>query len=838
MIEQPSMIPTFHFKHDSELQQQLNPSPSPSRRAEHGSTPDSLLPLFLSIDAGVTKVRACILSELLEVVWTEEVRIDEELPEFGTRNGVYTLGDVVTSPSEMRIAAFELLLEKIKRDCPDPGVLGRVKAISGAGQPHALHYLTSTFPHLLAQLSSNPHLKLRDVLTSASAFSHSTPATGNDSSTSSQVRSLESHFGVLALPGSMANAPATLAAGRAELARRTGSKPSTRGAAAQLMKVVQAYVRETDEGRLKQGVVEGTKRIVLESGLLAAVFLGSFAPLDAADACSTNLFDPVKQDWDDEVLEYVMCGGVAPEVGKEGEGAKRLRDMLGEVEADGGVELGKISSYFVQRFGFHPDCLITPFTGPDPATFLSFPLYSSPAPASLPGTGAPVVENGHEEWRDALLGLSTSGGDTDVLMLPTAKFCPNEERALWCNPARGVWEDVRDHEEGESEEVESAKFVAAISSRDAGVGRALVRDLYANGEWKIFSHLSAIVPHGGTIGLDDKYFGFFFPHGEASAAQGFLRFVAGAKVQDFPDRKANPRLLLESQFMSLRLRLSHVYRSLTPALSTFDSPPIRPFDALGFPSLSKHVLPSRLIITGSPAQNPAISSLLSTMFCCPVFLPTAGGLTSFATAAPGEPEEDEETSDPRSRTTAAALGAAYKAAWAHFRSTGGERGHVSFQRFLREGIEELAAIKEEENEPPSRFQDASQGKDEDVSNPSDTFASSTSASSTAPTRLSLPRTRFSSSTSPSSASAAASGSGGAGSSPSAYFTATASTSATSAVLAKVSEESPEGAATAELEPDPPGLTLVAMPDKDEWKYYSSMLPEFARLERSALKGLI
>jgi hypothetical protein len=38
------------------------------------------------------------------------------------------------------------------------------------------------------------------------------------------------------------------------------------------------------------------------------------------------------------------------------------------------------------------------------------------------------------------------------------------------------------------------------SSRGAGTGRALIRDLYANGEWKIFGHLSAIVPHGGTIG--------------------------------------------------------------------------------------------------------------------------------------------------------------------------------------------------------------------------------------------------------------------------------------------------------------------------------------------------
>lgn len=44
-----------------------------------------------------------------------------------------------------------------------------------------------------------------------------------------------------------------------------------------------------------------------------------------------------------------------------------------------------------------------------------------------------------------------------------------------------------------------------IRSRGAGTGRALIRDLYANGEWKIFSHLSAIVPHGGTIGCVSRF---------------------------------------------------------------------------------------------------------------------------------------------------------------------------------------------------------------------------------------------------------------------------------------------------------------------------------------------
>lgn len=40
----------------------------------------------------------------------------------------------------------------------------------------------------------------------------------------------------------------------------------------------------------------------------------------------------------------------------------------------------------------------------------------------------------------------------------------------------------------------------ADSNKDAALGRSLVRDLYCNGQWSVFSRLTAIVPHGGTIG--------------------------------------------------------------------------------------------------------------------------------------------------------------------------------------------------------------------------------------------------------------------------------------------------------------------------------------------------
>lgn len=58
------------------------------------------------------------------------------------------------------------------------------------------------------------------------------------------------------------------------------------------------------------------------------------APADAADACSTGLFNPVLGDWDDDILDFLMAGGEnnATKIGK-------MRELLGEVEKDGGIEV-------------------------------------------------------------------------------------------------------------------------------------------------------------------------------------------------------------------------------------------------------------------------------------------------------------------------------------------------------------------------------------------------------------------------------------------------------------------------------------------------------------------
>ncbi|ORY62847.1 hypothetical protein BCR35DRAFT_188524 [Leucosporidium creatinivorum] len=162
---------------------------------------DSKGPLFLSIDAAQNKLRACVLDDRLQVVWVEQVQVDTELAEYGsTRNGVYTLGFEITCPSELRIKAVDLLLEKLALQGPE-GMLARVKALSGAAQSSSPHLLSPSFSPLLQSIHSPTFAthRLSSLLTSSTAFSLPTPPTRSDTSAARQVREIEKAVGRAAL---------------------------------------------------------------------------------------------------------------------------------------------------------------------------------------------------------------------------------------------------------------------------------------------------------------------------------------------------------------------------------------------------------------------------------------------------------------------------------------------------------------------------------------------------------------------------------------------------------------------------------------------------------------
>ncbi|GAA5961933.1 hypothetical protein JCM3765_006442 [Sporobolomyces pararoseus] len=838
--------------------------------------------LYLSIEAGIDKYRLAVLDEKLEVVWTEQVILDVELPEYKTRNGVHTLGDRVTAPSEMRLKALDLLLEKLSVNTRQAQLIPRIVAITGSGQPGVLHFLNPQFESLLAILDNSSSRRISEIVNSSTAFTLEEPASSGDSSTMTQVRKLETHFGKLSLSSSSSpissssslsvSTRATSSAsssiltvqqhfqilekGREYFALKTGSKVLPHYSAAQLVKIREKDDESLENGEIpsrKAGVLGRTGRIVTESSLLSSVFVGKLVPIDASDASSTNLFNPVEGDWEDEILDFVITDTASRVYENSKEDCRekaRLRELFGEVQKDGTISIGTVSFYLVNRFGFSSSALVVSFINTDAATFLSFPLHTTSASDPF-------------DQRDAFLSLTSS--ETDSLFIPSPHFAPHPDRQFFLHPAQP--QSVVNEEGGGGG---GSRYVAMITSKDAGLARSLSRDLYCNGSWDVFTRLVAIVPHGGTLGLDGKQFSIFFPHGQASFVQGFLRFVGGVKVPELPDRKSNPRLMVESQFLSLRIRLSRLYSSLlslTPH-SIPHSSTVSPHDPLGFPKLSSEFLPTRIVLVGSASINPAMTSVLSTILGAPAYLSRATGLKR--STVEGEDLEEycrgkEKSSKERKKTSAAALGAGYRAAWVWERKNEGIEEVGSYESFLEKKLEAQAIVEAEgggidpiesqaHSLPTQRIDDdpleeekypissvASQLPSIPVTERSQQRRSSsiyTLASSSAQTHsrkssiYSSATSLFSSAPLPpptlddeKSMSNGDGRSGGGGK--------------VSIVKQKMyNPEHDDFLPVKSLGEDPAGLDLVALPDEPEFKYYASMMPEYVRLEKYALKGLI
>lgn len=74
--------------------------------------------------------------------------------------------------------------------------------------------------------------------------------------------------------------------------------------------------------------------------MLATLLLGEFSPVDAAEGSGTNMMNIDSHKWEDKLLK--QCGG------------EDLAEKLAKEPVEGGTVLGKISEYYVKRYGFDP----------------------------------------------------------------------------------------------------------------------------------------------------------------------------------------------------------------------------------------------------------------------------------------------------------------------------------------------------------------------------------------------------------------------------------------------------------------------------------------------------
>ncbi|EPQ26654.1 uncharacterized protein PFL1_05634 [Pseudozyma flocculosa PF-1] len=584
-------------------------------------------PLFLGLDLSTQALKASLLDNSLAVLDELEVRFDRDLPHHATKGGVLAPqpGDppgTVVAPVLLYVEALDRMADKIKQK---QWAVDRIRGISAAGQQHASVYFSRQAPSLLASLS--PAATLADQL--PSAFSRDVVPNWQDSSTAASCAAFEHLY-----PD-----------GARGLARVTGSRAHTRFTGPQIHAWRQSHPHQYKD----------THRIALVSSFVTTLLCAGrgnrdadasdddpVKPIDESDACGMNLWDmrpdsehtsetkgSLEPGWNWELLRLVSGESERGDAGEADDlgGAAELERKLGVVARDTGRAVGKVGQWWVERYGFHPDCDVFPGTGDNPATFLAFSLAEGEAIVSL--------------------------GTSDTVMVSTAQYVPHPEFHAFVHPAKTASSSSLSSSGGGSS---SSSYFNMLVYKSGSLAREWVRDEFCESSWDRFNADVESTRLEEGEGKEQRV-GFYWLRPEIipDGASGVHRYArptsssAGefTRVPSFSKASCNASAILETQFLNYR------HRSLSIVSSPSSS------------SASPRSTPTsggikRLYAVGGASSNPVICQVLSDVFGSDVVKPVQP--VAVVDQAPGA-----------KRWTAAhynfcSVGAAYKAIWGWHRS--------------------------------------------------------------------------------------------------------------------------------------------------------------------------
>ncbi|TVY43357.1 putative D-xylulose kinase A [Lachnellula subtilissima] len=474
-------------------------------------------PLYLGFDLSTQQLKAIVITSSLKVLYEAKADFDADLSKYGIKKGVHVneAEREVYAPVAMWLEAVDLVLQRLKEKGTP---FQRIKGISGAGQQHGSVYWSKAGETILGDL--DPKDTLINQL-EKKAFAHPNSPNWQDASTQKECDAFDAALG-----------------SPEKLAQVTGSKAHHRFTGPQIMRFHKKY----------PDVYRATSRITLVSSFLASVFLGKIAVFDISDVCGMNLWDINAGAWCEPLL--TLAAGE--------DGLDSLKQKLGEVREDGGGSLGNISSYFVSRYNFAPDCGIAPFTGDNPATILALPLR-------------PL---------DAIVSLGTS----TTFLMSTPKYVPDPAYHFFNHPTT------------------AGLYMFMLCYKNGGLAREKVRDSLpkstSSDSWSNFNEAALSTPPlGQKSPSDPAKLGLYFPLPEIvpNVRAGTWRYTCASDGSDLQvsekkwGTETEARIIVESQMLSLRLRSHNLTHKPSP-----DLPP----------------QPRRIYLVGGGSLNPAIARII------------------------------------------------------------------------------------------------------------------------------------------------------------------------------------------------------------------------------------
>ncbi|KAA8528414.1 hypothetical protein F0562_035769 [Nyssa sinensis] len=283
--------------------------------------------LFLGFDNSTQSLKATVLDSNLNIVTSDIVNFDSELPHYKTKDGVFrdpSIDGRIVSPTLMWVEALDLILQRLLKSKLD---FGKIVAVSGSAQQHGSVYWKIDSSEKLQSL--DPKRSLVDQL--GDAFSTKESPIWMDSSTTEQCKEIERAVG-----------------GALELSRLTGSRAHERYVGPQIRKIFEKQPE----------VYHNTERISLVSSFMASLLIGAYAFIDETDGAGMNLMDIKHRVWSKIALEATAPG---------------LEERLGKL-APAHAVAGFIAHYFVERFHFNKNCLVVQWSGDNPNSLAGLTL--------------------------------------------------------------------------------------------------------------------------------------------------------------------------------------------------------------------------------------------------------------------------------------------------------------------------------------------------------------------------------------------------------------------------------------------------------------------------------
>ncbi len=412
--------------------------------------------LFLGLDSSTQSLSAVVIDlDTRKVIYEKSLNFDKALPQYKTVNGVLPNRDQLVKHSSPLLwaDALDLLFAQMKKD---KVALGKIIAISGSGQQHGTVYLNETTTETLLNL--NPKKSLVENITGILA--RKTSPIWMDSSTTNECAEIRKKLGGIKFTAS-----------------RTGSDTFERFSGPQIRKFYKTDPRS----------YEKTTSIALVSSFLASLLAGKIAPIDHGDGAGMNLMDIRRKIWNLDALK-----ATAPSL------SKKLPPL-----AEPGKVIGKVSAYFVTKYGLNPEALATAWTGDNPASVVGLGL-------TKPG----------------MVAISLGTSDT---FIGTMQKCVTDEEG-----------------EGHVFGSPAGDYMTLICFKNGSLAREKVREQYGLKDWNAFGKLVSSTPPGNNGAV-------MLPWFESEIVPrvnkpGVRRFNLDEK-----DAAANCRAIFEAQILAMRL---------------------------------------------------------------------------------------------------------------------------------------------------------------------------------------------------------------------------------------------------------------------------------------------